>query len=310
MPRRAGGKNCNDRKIYFSAIWLIGYPYLSRRLLIESIYKKERNNIKANNLAIIRSDLVSSTFVCIGIVHTHFNFKSNNYNINIQFTIERYHPNGLAYLDTLNKVREDGRIDISVNRKPTHTDRYLQFDSPQPIHHKAAVAKSLYSRTAKVSSNLLNKMSEVEHMNRILESNGYPKEFLKKQRRIVFETNPREDRSKGDDDDNDRKGLIVLPYIRSVTERLKRVLKKHNFVVAEKPVLRLKNILTKIKDKVRLKSKRLLYIQSHVRIVIYSILEKQVVHYKRGDVNINAVLVIIKWNNQLWRNMYNKQDTQ
>ena len=156
----------------------------------------------------------------------------------------------MAYLDTLNKVREDGRIDISVYRKLTHTDRYLQFYSHQPIHHKAAVAKSLYSRTAKVSSNPLNKMSEVEHMNRIMESNGYPKEFLKKQRRIVFETNPQEDRSKGDDDDNDRKGIIVLPYIRSVTERLKRVLQKHNFVVAEKPVVRLKNILTKIKDKV------------------------------------------------------------
>ena len=111
---------------------------------------------------------------------------------------------------------------------------------PQPIHHQAAVAKSLYCRAAKVSSNPLNKRLEVEHINRVLESNGYPKEFLKKQRRSVFETNPREDRSPGG----------VLPYIRSVTERLKRVLQKHNLVVAEKPVVRLKNILRKVKDNV------------------------------------------------------------
>ena len=83
---------------------------------------------------------------------------------------------------------------------------------------------------------------EVEHINRVLESNGYPKEFLKKQRRVVFETNPRKDKSTAGNNDNDRKGLIVLPYIRNVTERLKRVLQKH-LVVAEKPVVRLKNIL-------------------------------------------------------------------
>ena len=218
-------------------------------------------------------------------------------------------------MDTLNEVREDGCIDISVYRKPTYTDKYLHFDSHQPIHHKAAVAKSLYSRAAKVSSSPLNKRLEVEHINRVLESDGYPKEFLKKQRRSVFETNPREDRSPGGDDDHDRKSLIILPYIRSVTglvenagtricgyagtsnwfnrfqklinnsnkiiavntknhsceyphiripayphtrvfhqtnvtERLKRVLQTHNFVVAKKPVLRLKNILTKVEDNV------------------------------------------------------------
>ena len=49
------------------------------------------------------------------------------------------------------------------------------------------------------------------------------KEFLKKRRRIVFETNPRKDRSTAGDN-NDRKGLILLPYIRNVTARLKGVL--------------------------------------------------------------------------------------
>ena len=129
-------------------------------------------------------------------------------------------------------------IDMSVYRKSTHTDRYLHFDSHHPIHHKAAVAKSLYSRAAKVSSNLLNKWLEVEHINRVLESNGYSEEFLKKQRRSVFEKYPRGYRSPGSDDDHDWKSPIILPYILSVTERLKRVLQKHKFVVAEKPVVR------------------------------------------------------------------------
>lgn len=90
-----------------------------------------------------------------------FNGHLNAQNPRIKFTIERYHPDGLAFLDTLNKVEDNGRIDISAYRKPTQTDRYLQFDSHQPIHHKATVAKSLYSRAAIVSSNSLNKRSEV-----------------------------------------------------------------------------------------------------------------------------------------------------
>ena len=68
---------------------------------------------------------------------------------------------------------------------------------------------------------------EVEHINRVLESNGYPKEFLIKQRRIVFGTNPRKDTRTAGDKNNDRKGLIMLPYIRHVMKRLKRVLQKH-----------------------------------------------------------------------------------
>ena len=94
--------------------------------------------------------------------------------------------NGLAFLDTLNKVNEDGYIDISVYRKPTHTDRYLQFDSHQPIQHKASVVKSLYPRAAKASSNPHNRKSEVEFVTKVLKSNGYPKKFLRKQRRQIF----------------------------------------------------------------------------------------------------------------------------
>ena len=37
----------------------------------------------------------------------------------------------IPFLDTIVKLRADGNLSITVYRKPTHTDQYLQWDS----HH-------------------------------------------------------------------------------------------------------------------------------------------------------------------------------
>ena len=49
----------------------------------------------------------------------------------------------LPFLD-LNVFRGvQGNLEISVYRKPTHTDKYLAFDPHHPICHKKSVAKTL-----------------------------------------------------------------------------------------------------------------------------------------------------------------------
>ena len=65
---------------------------------------------------------------------------------NIDFTIERYSDSGLPFLDTLNRVSEDGTIKISIYRKRTHTDKYLDYTSHHPSTHKAAVVRTLVHR--------------------------------------------------------------------------------------------------------------------------------------------------------------------
>ena len=55
----------------------------------------------------------------------------------IQFTLEREKDRHLPFLD-LNVCRaEQGNLETSVYRKPTHTDKYFAFDS----HHRSSFAK-------------------------------------------------------------------------------------------------------------------------------------------------------------------------
>ncbi|KAK3745690.1 hypothetical protein QZH41_001147, partial [Actinostola sp. cb2023] len=125
----------------------------------------------------------------------------------IKFTVERYSDDGLPFLDTLNKVLDDGTIDVSIYRKKTHTDhRYLHFSSHHPPQHKAAVVRTLVYRTNNLLSKDCHKDKERTHIGRALAANGYPRQFIHKfsQDRKIAEKKS---------DTEERKGFALLPYV-------------------------------------------------------------------------------------------------
>ena len=73
----------------------------------------------------------------------------NSVNPNIQFTKELEKDNGLSFLDTT-ITRERGRIQVSVYRKPTHRDKYLDYNSHHPSQHKRSVANNLLRRAQEI----------------------------------------------------------------------------------------------------------------------------------------------------------------
>ena len=66
----------------------------------------------------------------------------------IQLTLEREKDRHLPFLDLNVYIGEQGNLETSVYRKPTHTEKYLAFDSHHPICHKKSV--KLYSEEVTV----------------------------------------------------------------------------------------------------------------------------------------------------------------
>ena len=86
----------------------------------------------------------------------------------IKFTVEQEEDGTLPFLDTLLRRREDGSLDVSVYRKPTHTDRYLHFESHHPTHVKRGVVRCLHDRARRIISTQDNLQKEVDHLVRVL----------------------------------------------------------------------------------------------------------------------------------------------
>ena len=162
----------------------------------------------------------------------------NSLNRHIQFTVEKEENNSIPFLDTRTTRNPDGSITTSVYRKPPHTDKYLDFNSNHPMQHKRSVARTLLQRAQKIPSNQTEKSSEVKHIFSALKANGYPKRFIQDNLKTPTRTlTP-----------NTYKGLVILPYVKGLSEKIATKLSKENIKVAHKPIQTLGSILKKPKD--------------------------------------------------------------
>ena len=81
----------------------------------------------------------------------------------IQFTMENNKEDGgIPFLDTTVKPETEGKMSITVYRKPTHMDQYLQWDN----HHHLSAKYSVISILTHSNPELLQK--EMEHLMKAL----------------------------------------------------------------------------------------------------------------------------------------------
>ena len=125
---------------------------------------------------------VDDTFV----IHKEVNKQGFLQHINrvdpaIRFTVEDNKEDGsIPFLDTIVKPQVDGSLSITVYRKPTHTDQYLQWDSHHHLSAKFSVIQTLSHRACTVCNNPELLQKEKEHIRRALTNCKYPKWALDK----------------------------------------------------------------------------------------------------------------------------------
>ena len=76
----------------------------------------------------------------------------NSVRPSIKFTVEVEKEGSLPFLDALLQRKDDGNLDVTVYRKPTHTDRYLDFRSHHPSHVKRGLVRCLYDRARSITT--------------------------------------------------------------------------------------------------------------------------------------------------------------
>jgi hypothetical protein len=200
-----------------------------RSLTIQpSFYKRYVDD----SFAIVCRTEVDSVFSALNSVHPNF-----------KFTIENETDCQLPFLDVLVCRDSSGCIMTKVYRKPTHTDKYLNFDSVQPISHKISVIDSLARRALTIPSSAALKDEELLTVKKSLLLNGYPQKLIMSRFRIV-----KNRIGALINDPPNLRNKICFPYIPAISEELSRFLRRFDITAVFSPQCRIKNFFPQVKD--------------------------------------------------------------
>nr|XP_060615668.1 uncharacterized protein LOC132765391 [Anolis sagrei ordinatus] len=164
----------------------------------------------------------------------------NSIHPNIQFTMEKENEGRLPFLDVLVIRKPDQQLGHTVYRKPTHTDRYLHKNSNHHPSQKRSTIKALADRAQRICEPHLLQ-DELNHLNWALQANGYSTSDIRRAAR------PRTSHESKDEDPP--RGKVFLPYIKGTTDRIGKLMRKHNIQTICKPTKKIQQMLRSAKDK-------------------------------------------------------------
>ena len=170
----------------------------------------------------------------------------NSINSHIQFTLELEDTKGqgLPFLDTIT-TRSGTQLEVNVYRKPTHTDRYLDFNSHHPMCHKRYVVSTSLPRAQNIPSTQNGKREERKRVKAVLRDNNYPSSFINSCERQLSKLPT----------DLPSNGFVVLPYVRyvqGISERISWILRQQQIKVAFKPLRTVNSLFSQPKAQEKL----------------------------------------------------------
>ena len=131
-----------------------------------------------------------------------------------------------------------------------HTDKYLDYKSHHPSQHKRSVVNTLLHRAQEIPSTNAERSRERRHVIKVLTDNNYPLRFTRSCK--SYHNSLRRDSSTNDTSSASApstSNFVVLPYVRGVSERISRVLRKNGLKVGYRPLNVLRACFPRPKDK-------------------------------------------------------------
>lgn len=180
----------------------------------------------------------------------------NEFHEKLKFTVENEEDNKLKFLD-MTLQRRDGVIVKIWTPKQTN-GRYLDYNSESPFQHKRNTAIALIDRAIKLT-NASERHKTIMTVKQILVKNHYPNWFinklLKQRTDRHYNTLRHEERQTQD------KKYVSTPYIPCLSEKLSKILNKHDITLAYQPRNKIKQtIFSKLKDPIpKEKTKNVVY---------------------------------------------------
>ena len=151
----------------------------------------------------------------------------------IVFTKEEEQQGNLAVLDLKNMVnRRTKKVEFTVNYKTTHTNINVKAKSNHPDNMKRAIMKG-FSERARALCDDEYLEDEIKNIEDTFVANGFDRDTV----REYMKEQETEERT---EDEEEIRGIVVVPYLKGFSEKFKRIAKKHGFRVAHKPGTKIK----------------------------------------------------------------------
>ena len=164
----------------------------------------------------------------------------NSIRPSIQFIMEIEEDRKIPFLDVL-VVKDSGRIRTEVYRKPTHTDRYLHYQSYHPQHIKTGIIRTLIRRSEQICNTAEAADHERRHLIQVFQSNGYPTAFIQRA------MNPKRTSTK--DKQAAPLATISIPYIKGTSERIRRCLSRVDIQVTFRSRATMRSLLMRVRPR-------------------------------------------------------------
>ena len=153
--------------------------------------------------------------------------KFNNFDNNLQFTVDTFDDGIVHFLDIL--VHSNG--DTDVYSKPTNTGQYSHFCSYIPWRYKISWARSLFNRAKKICSKNALFRSQTTRISKMLSWNGFPSYVRNKMMKTFKESSERQKhsastKSETSVDEEIESLSLKIPYLGERGDSLVRTLKR------------------------------------------------------------------------------------